>query len=182
VEQVNKPIIELVTKPNTPNPLIPQTMKDVAEIFGKIEYRRVASSTSGAISITNGFGIKNLVVVELPIVGRKCIHRLLVPNFTAALSAIEKGGKASSIHRLPNGRWSFGTQAARLKRGGTTLSLHTWGIAVDINWPENPMGQIGHLDPFIVERFKAEDFAWGGDWEHRDDMHFEYFKTRPRRA
>jgi hypothetical protein len=181
MEQINKPILELVTKPRVHEPPIPQTMKDVVATFGKIEYR-IVDKKSGSISLTNGFGIINLVTVDLPIVRGRSVHKLLVPNFIEVLTAIEKAGKASAIHHVPTGRLAFGTWAPRLKRGGKTLSMHSWGIACDINWHENPMGQIGHMDPVIVECFKAAGFAWGGDWERRDDMHFEYYKERKRKV
>lgn len=53
------------------------------------------------------------------------------------------------------------------------LSLHSWGIAVDLNVPENLRGTKGHMDPGIVETFKTWGFDWGGDWHYTDPMHFE---------
>jgi hypothetical protein len=53
------------------------------------------------------------------------------------------------------------------------LSLHTWGIAVDLNVQGNLRGTTGELDRRVVDIFKRWGFAWGGDWSYTDPMHFE---------
>lgn len=70
----------------------------------------------------------------------------------------------------------------RSKIGGGGKSLHSWGIAVDINPESNPY-QPGNYGPpqsdipiQIVNIFKKYGFAWGGDWPgERDPMHFEWY-------
>ena len=64
----------------------------------------------------------------------------------------------------------------RKKRGSEELSVHSWGIAIDLN------PQLGHLgcqedagtypQP-IVDIFKERGFIWGGDWAYPDAMHFQ---------
>jgi hypothetical protein len=53
------------------------------------------------------------------------------------------------------------------------LSLHSWGIAVDLNVPGNQRGTAGEIDREVVAIFKRWGFAWGGDWAWTDPMHFE---------
>jgi hypothetical protein len=53
------------------------------------------------------------------------------------------------------------------------LSLHSWGIAVDLNVPGNQRGTVGEMDRTVVAIFKKWGFAWGGDWNYTDPMHFE---------
>ena len=53
------------------------------------------------------------------------------------------------------------------------LSLHSWGIAVDLNVPGNQRGTVGEMDRRVVAVFKRWGFAWGGDWNYTDPMHFE---------
>ena len=53
------------------------------------------------------------------------------------------------------------------------LSLHSWGIAVDLNVPGNQRGTVGQMDRRVVAIFKRWGFAWGGDWNYTDPMHFE---------
>ena len=53
------------------------------------------------------------------------------------------------------------------------LSLHSWGIALDLNVPGNQRGTVGEMDRTVVAVFKRWGFAWGGDWSYTDPMHFE---------
>lgn len=62
----------------------------------------------------------------------------------------------------------------RMKRGLNGLSLHSWGLAIDINAAWNQLGKIPTLSPKLVSCFTANGFLWGGTWKTRlDGMHFE---------
>ena len=61
----------------------------------------------------------------------------------------------------------------RAKRGGSSASLHSWGLAIDINASWNRMGQPSTQDPRLVACFKEAGFDWGGDWVRKDAMHFQ---------
>lgn len=66
----------------------------------------------------------------------------------------------------------------RLKRGGGGTSLHSWGIAIDINPGNNPFGSTQTDIPRqVIDIFKKHGFFWGGDWGGRDydPMHFEWY-------
>jgi hypothetical protein len=54
-----------------------------------------------------------------------------------------------------------------------SISLHTWGIAIDMDAATNYRGIRGTMDIRIVEIFKRWGFRWGGDWKYTDSMHFE---------
>lgn len=145
----------------------PHNRREVEQIFGLIEYRDKAN---GWVTITNDFAHQNIVRADLPIVGPKRVHRLLHGKFEAALSDLEHDGLASEIR-------TFGTTAYRhiLNRANKPLSLHSYGIAVDINARENPYGQRESLlHPEIVKVFEQHGFRWGGYWRTPDPMHFEY--------
>lgn len=153
--------------PRLPKVLVPSTRAQMARIFGDIKY---VNTAGGQVRITNGWARRNMVKVELPIVGRRWIHRKLVAHFSAALRYIEGEGLANEISQ-------FGTWAPRhiLHNPRKPLSLHSWGIAVDINWFENHYGDKSSLHPVIIEGFKKFGFTWGGDWRTKDPMHFQYF-------
>ena len=55
------------------------------------------------------------------------------------------------------------------------LSKHAWGLAIDVNWTENPIGAPSHKLPMeFVNAMKDLGFLWGGDWKPlRDWHHFE---------
>jgi hypothetical protein len=73
-----------------------------------------------------------------------------------------------------------GCYSWRAKRTSTSLSLHTWGIAVDLEPAENPLGQPWvddgkRLDPRIIEVFKGRGWFWGGEFGGTPDpQHFQW--------
>ncbi len=64
----------------------------------------------------------------------------------------------------------------RKKRGLTSMSLHSWGIAVDVNAFENGLGQKPKLSDLFVSCFTTSGFDWGGKWSRSDGMHFQLSK------
>ncbi|MGV1754828.1 tape measure protein [Agrobacterium sp. CG674] len=72
---------------------------------------------------------------------------------------------------------SLGGHNVRNKRGGTTLSEHAFGNAIDINPGKNPMGKnlITDMPANIREMAAKWGLSWGGDWKSvKDAMHFEW--------
>lgn len=61
----------------------------------------------------------------------------------------------------------------RKKRGATTASLHSWGVAVDINAAWNGFGKTPTMSSELVSCFKDAGFDWGGNWSKPDGMHFQ---------
>lgn len=62
------------------------------------------------------------------------------------------------------------------------LSMHSFGIAIDINlnyadywlWDGGPGSYRNRIPLDIVTTFEKHGFIWGGKWYHFDTMHFEY--------
>jgi len=70
--------------------------------------------------------------------------------------------------------WGY---ACRAIRGSQAPSNHSWGLAVDINAPTNPMGQrlITDMPSWMVQLWVAHMFRWGGSYVSRPDaMHMEF--------
>jgi hypothetical protein len=61
----------------------------------------------------------------------------------------------------------------RKKRGLASMSLHSWGIAIDVNAFENGLNQTPKLSPGFVKCFTDAGFDWGGLWKRKDGMHFQ---------
>lgn len=61
----------------------------------------------------------------------------------------------------------------RATRGGTSKSLHSWGVAIDLNAAWNGFGNKPTLSPEFVECFTDAGFDWGGTWKKPDGMHFQ---------
>lgn len=64
----------------------------------------------------------------------------------------------------------------RTKRALTSLSLHSWAIAVDVNRAENDLGMTPKLSPEFVKCFTDAGCDWGGTWKRKDGMHFQLKK------
>lgn len=65
----------------------------------------------------------------------------------------------------------------RNKRGLKSWSLHSWGIAIDVNAAWNALGAKPTLSAGFVKCFTDAGFDWGGLWTNRPDgMHFQLAK------
>lgn len=101
-----------------------------------------------------------------------CNTDLILPLQNAFRSLIDTG----SVGELKT--WD-GCFNIRTIRGSTTeMSLHSWGIAIDVNAFENGMGKIPRLSDSFVQCFKVNGFDWGGDFHYPDGMHFQLRKDR----
>ncbi len=72
---------------------------------------------------------------------------------------------------------STGAYNCRAIRGTNSPSNHSWGLAVDINWNDNPMSSTFHseIPPAVVAMWNSCGWYWGGFYQNRPDtMHFEY--------
>jgi len=77
----------------------------------------------------------------------------------------------------PDWTWGF---ANRPIRGSNTPSNHSWGLAVDINAPRNPMGSrlITDMPAWMPKLWADYGFRWGGTYRSRPDaMHYEFMGT-----
>jgi hypothetical protein len=61
----------------------------------------------------------------------------------------------------------------RRKRGAASMSLHSWGVAIDINAAWNRFGQKSTMPMALVKCFTDAGFEWGGYWSVPDGMHFQ---------
>lgn len=64
----------------------------------------------------------------------------------------------------------------RRKRGASTPSLHSWGLAIDVNAAWNGFGKTPILSDGFVRCFTNAGFDWGGIWSKKDGMHFQLSK------
>ena len=102
---------------------------------------------------------------------RMYCNRDMVDPLYQAFKYINERGLADQIKTYD------GCFNVRKKRGGTTPSLHSWGIAIDINAAWNAFGKTPTMSPELVQCFKDAGFEWGGDWKTtKDGMHFQLAK------
>lgn len=91
----------------------------------------------------------------------------LVQPLTRAFNALIQTGHVRELKT-----WD-GCFNIRKKRGLSSMSLHSWGIAIDVNAFENGLGQTPRLSAGFVKCFTDNGFDWGGYWNRKDGMHFQ---------
>jgi hypothetical protein len=157
--------VDLLTPPAA-NPVAFLTGSRAAKAFGAFSYRYFPD---GTIQPDARWVNENIVTASVPILGRVTCHRLMVPQLRGALADVQAAGLASSLHSYD------GCYVPRFIESNPehAISLHTWGIAIDLDASTNYRGIKGSMDPKIVDIFKRWGFRWGGDWEYTDPMHFE---------
>ncbi len=111
----------------------------------------------------------HIVTEPVPILGSVTCNKYLMPQLRAALQEVVTSGLGAEIHP---GEYA-GCYYPRFIAGSTKLSNHSYGLALDFNVPGNQRGTVGEMDRTVVAIFKKWGFAWGGDWNFTDPMHFE---------
>lgn len=116
--------------------------------------------------------------LEIGIIPKKiyCNRDLVLPLKTAFKNLIERG----FLNELKTYDGCFNI---RKKRGLNSMSLHSWGIAIDVNAFSNPLGLnreqiiakgLTPLSEGFIKCFRDAGFNCGADWQKRPDfMHFE---------
>jgi D-alanyl-D-alanine carboxypeptidase-like protein len=123
------------------------------------------------IRLSPGFVGRYIVHRRVPILGTVTCHRAMVPQLRAALGELARRGLS---HLVDPGDYA-GCYAPRRIQPRGQLSLHAWGIAVDLNASRNPFRGRSSQDPRLVRTMEKHGFTWGGRWPTRPDpMHFEY--------
>lgn len=64
----------------------------------------------------------------------------------------------------------------RKKKGGNSASLHSWGVAIDINAAWNGYNKPVTMPRAFADCFITAGFDWGGTWTVKDGMHFQLSK------
>lgn len=116
----------------------------------------------------------NIRTEVVPILGSVRCHKDLFPQLRAALLEVQQRGLSSEINP---GEYA-GCYYPRFIANTTTLSNHSFGLALDLNVPGNGRGTVGEMDRDVVAIFKTWGFAWGGDWRYTDPMHFELSEVK----
>jgi hypothetical protein len=105
-------------------------------------------------------------------VHRKCAHSLA--HILDVLDSIKLDElKPNGGFRNYSGAFNY-----RLMRGGSRLSMHSYGCAIDLDAEHNGFGQQPKPPGFtrihpVVRAFEQAGWTWGGHWSKPDPMHFQ---------
>jgi hypothetical protein len=129
----------------------------------------------------------NLAIVRwMPSIQSTTVKVTRINGVNKKLAAV-----SAELEKLPRKYRRFlknigGTYAYRTIKDSDRLSMHSFGIAVDLNaglteywkWKyKNETDDVTYRNslPYaIAQVFERHGFIWGGKWYHYDTMHFEY--------
>ena len=141
----------------------------VSRAVGSFSY---TANPDGTVNPAPAWVAANIRTETMPIIGRVTGHRVMLPQLKGALGEVVAKGLSSKIYTY-DGCYVPRFIARDPSRG---LSFHTYGTAIDLNAADNYRGIAGAMDRPVVAIFKRWGFAWGGDWNYTDPMHFELAK------
>jgi hypothetical protein len=94
-------------------------------------------------------------------------NRLMIEPLTRAFTNLIERGFVNELRT-----WD-GCFNVRKKRGLASQSLHSWGIAIDVNAAWNQLGRRPTMSAGFVKCFTDAGFDWGGTWKRVDGMHYQ---------
>jgi len=125
-----------------------------------------ADRRADTVTVTDGQSVK------------LAVHRGVAPIVAYLLGQTVRGvGRNRGYALRGDWCWGYGNRAIR---GSNRPSNHSWGLAVDLNAPNNPMSPrlVTDMPEWMVGLWKSHMFRWGGDYRRRKDaMHYEFIGT-----
>jgi hypothetical protein len=154
-----------------------------------VKYKKLISRYSDPMKYTRAFESQFMVLWPVPmwidthipaLPNKIYINKDIVKVFEDTMNALVSNGCYKEIMTFD------GMFNVRYIRGSKTkLSIHSWGLAIDLNAAHNPLGHTKDmciakgLTPFSNEfdnTFRNLGWTCGIDFSRADGMHFEYTK------
>ena len=141
--------------------------------------RRSASSSytpigGGRVQPEAAWVRSHIVTETVPILGSITCNKCMMPQLKAALAEVQRRGLADEITTVRR----LLLPALHRRQHDVVQPLLRAGHRHQL--PGNQRGTVGQMHPEVVAIFKYWGFAWGGDWNYTDPMHFELERDRPR--
>jgi hypothetical protein len=142
---------------------IPVGLDQIIKTFGSLD--------------TPGFEQKYIVSITPPypvrydgqVVKTMRCHKLAADNFMSAFEEIKRNGLiqyANDYSGIYNRR--------PIKNRPSHPSTHSWGIAIDLEAADFPLGSKKRINQGVIDAFQKYGFFYGGDFVSRKDpMHFQ---------
>ena len=165
---INNKVFHILPKP-------PKNKKELKEFTGEFKYVNIPN---GFVRIIGDWEKENIVELQLPIKDSKgnywnikCNKRI---KYLLSLLFLEYN-KLGYEKTYPITQLGCFVPRHKMSNPNRSLSIHAYGIAVDINWKTNGVNKIGDIPTYVVKLFEQYGFSWGGNWKTRDPMHFEFY-------
>lgn len=150
------------------------TTRNRAEFEARYGRMLIDSDPRGGYRIISPLGWETAnmtkVVSALLPAGKLYVHKDMAGPLLLALAAARTTCHDYTIRTI--GCWNV-----RYKRTATKeVSLHSYGLAVDINADKNPLSVqlVTDMPPTFVQAFKDQGFTWGGEFSGmKDAMHYQ---------
>lgn len=156
------------TNPTQPSSAPKPTGSVSGATIGTMQFRILQN---GFIDPDPSWVASNITTGTVPILGSVRCHRIMIPQLNSALREISDAGLGGEIRPGDYAGCYVPRFIDRDPRRG--LSMHAFGLAVDLNVSTNALGTRGDMHPTVVQIFEKWGFAWGGYWSRPDPMHFE---------
>jgi hypothetical protein len=147
------------------------TQAQMKRLFGEFAMSRDSDGTLTLDGDWERTWIRRERIVQL---GKVACNRRMLPDLRAAMEELTRRGLGRLVDtadfRAEGGCWN----PRIIRFGGSQLSAHTWGAAIDINVAANPLGAAPRQDPRLVEVMERHGFTWGGRWLRPDGAHFQW--------
>jgi len=106
------------------------------------------------------------------------VHKKCAPDLAAIFAEIKALYPSQELIVKARMHLYGGGYTFRAIRGGSNLSMHAYGAAVDFDTVNNPLGRAwkanaGMMQPAVVEIFERHGWVWGGRWRRQDCQHFQ---------
>ncbi len=149
-----------------PRPIL--TPIQVKQVFGEFSHRPLSGRQ---VEVDPAWFEENIVLARVPILGRMRCHQIYID----ALTEVMRGLRIDGLEDLIDPSTYQGCWTPRHIGGSKRLSRHSWGIAADINFGNEPDASPGSpVHPILLERMEEAGFVSGHQWVNADPGHFEY--------
>ncbi len=141
---------------------------EVKLLFGEFSFR---PSVGRSVKIEDAWFEENIELRRIPIIGRVRCHRI----FNDALAEVMAGLVRDGLEDMIDTSAYQGCWTPRFIGGSQRLSRHSWGIAADINFGNDPDYSLGSpVHPILLNRMAEAGLVSGHRWVNADPGHFEY--------
>ena len=152
--------------------VLPQSQ--IKRLFGEF----ATTAGTGTLRLDAEWRRAWLASTSLPQLGVITCNKAIIAPLRAAMVEVTRLGLGRLIHTADFQRQG-GCYSPRVVRfGGGQLSSHAWGIGIDINIDDNPLGARPVQDPRFVAIMAKQGFIWGGLYLRPDGAHFEWVGAR----